>query len=117
DLPRYKQQAGRLGLDISFPPPMPAREAFALGRIVVVPSRAEAMPYLVLEALAAGKTMVATAVGGIPEVFAEGSPALVAPNRDSIAAALSQALEGESQFASFMPSRSDLMERFGASAM
>ena len=30
------------------------------GRIIVVPSRAEAMPYIVLEALAAGKPMIAT---------------------------------------------------------
>src|SRR5690606_29101962 len=44
DLPRYRQQAARLDLDIRFHPPMPAREAFALGRVVVVPSRAEAMP-------------------------------------------------------------------------
>ena len=50
-------------------PPMPARQAFALGRVIVVPSRAEAMPYIVLEALAAGKPMIATAVGGIPEIF------------------------------------------------
>ena len=35
-------------------PPMPARQAFALARIVVVPSRAESLPYLVLEAAAAG---------------------------------------------------------------
>ena len=35
---------------------MPAREAFALAELIVVPSRAEAMPYIVLETLAAGKT-------------------------------------------------------------
>jgi glycosyltransferase involved in cell wall biosynthesis len=64
DLPRYREQAERLGLTprIAFLPPMPAREAFALARTIIVPSRAEAMPYIVLEALAAGKTMIATAV-------------------------------------------------------
>src|SRR5439155_4191788 len=31
----------------------PARNAFALGRIMVVPSRAESLPYVVLEAAAA----------------------------------------------------------------
>ena len=58
DLPRYHAQVRRLGLDghVRFLPPMPARQAFALAELVVVPSRAEAMPYIVLETLAAGKT-------------------------------------------------------------
>ena len=62
DLPNYKQQVIDLGLAdrVTFFNPMPARKAFALGRTLVVPSRAEAMPYIVLETLAAGKTMVAT---------------------------------------------------------
>jgi glycosyltransferase involved in cell wall biosynthesis len=48
---------------------MPAREAFKLGRVLVVPSRAESMPYVVLEAGGARVPMVATDVGGIPEIF------------------------------------------------
>jgi glycosyltransferase involved in cell wall biosynthesis len=47
----------------------PAREAFALGRLLVVASRAESLPYVVLEAAAAGVPMIATNVGGIPEIF------------------------------------------------
>ena len=54
---------------ISMPGPMPAREAFALGRVMTVPSRAESFPYVVLEALAAAKPVIATAVGGIPEIL------------------------------------------------
>ena len=50
--------------------PMPAREAFRLGRVLVVPSRAESFPYIVLEAAAAGLPMLATDVGGIPEIVA-----------------------------------------------
>ena len=73
-------------------PPMPARQAFALARIIVVPSRAEAMPYIVLEALAAGMPMIATAVGGIPEIFGAGSPALVRPDAGEIADTMSEAL-------------------------
>ena len=47
---------------------MPARTAFPLGRSLVVPSRAESMPYIVLEAAAAGMPLIATNVGGIPEI-------------------------------------------------
>jgi len=54
---------------VSFRGQMPAREAFKLARILVVPSRAESMPYIVLEAAAARVPMVATHVGGIPEIF------------------------------------------------
>ena len=48
---------------------MPVREAFKLGRMLVVPSRAESMPYVVLEAAGARVPMIATNVGGIPEIF------------------------------------------------
>jgi glycosyltransferase involved in cell wall biosynthesis len=48
---------------------MPIRQAFRLGRVLVVPSRAESMPYVVLEAAGARVPMVATNVGGIPEIF------------------------------------------------
>ena len=58
---------------------MPARAAFALGRFLVVPSRAESLPYIVLEAAAAGLPLVATDVGGIPEIFGPDASALVPP--------------------------------------
>ena len=54
---------------ITFPGPMPAREAFALGRLLIVPSRAESLPYVVLEAAGGRVPMIATNVGGIPEIF------------------------------------------------
>jgi glycosyltransferase involved in cell wall biosynthesis len=65
------RQARRLGVArfVSFTGPMPVREAFKLGRVLVVPSRAESMPYVVLEAAGARVPMIATNVGGIPEIY------------------------------------------------
>jgi glycosyltransferase involved in cell wall biosynthesis len=72
----------------------PARQAFALGRLLVVPSRAESLPYIVLEAAAAGVPMIATRVGGIPEIFGPDAGALVPPGDPSaLARAISQALQ------------------------
>ena len=71
DRQRFETQAADLGLGgaVSFTGAMPARTAFARGRLLVVPSRAESLPYVVLEAAAAGMPMIATRVGGIPEIF------------------------------------------------
>ena len=57
----------------------PARAAFALGRRLVVPSRAESLPYIVLEAAAAGMPLIATDVGGIAEIFGPDASELIAP--------------------------------------
>jgi glycosyltransferase involved in cell wall biosynthesis len=54
---------------VSFAGVLPAAKAFRLGRILVVPSRAESLPYIVLEAAAAQVPMVSTNVGGIGEIF------------------------------------------------
>jgi glycosyltransferase involved in cell wall biosynthesis len=65
------EQARRLGVAdrLTFLGVMPFRSAMALGRVLVVPSRAESLPYVVLEAAAARVPMVATDVGGIPEIY------------------------------------------------
>lgn len=77
--PDLQQLAQQLGLEraVRFLPPMPARRAFALGRIMVVPSRMESFPYIVLEVAAAGKPLIATAVGGIPDIFGPLSDRLI----------------------------------------
>ena len=118
-LPRYEMQVRRLGLDdrVRFLKPMPARQAFALARTVVVPSRAEAMPYIVLEALAAGKPMIATAVGGIPEIFGAGSPVIARPDAGELAARMADALADPAAFAAHMPDAAELRNRFGADVM
>jgi glycosyltransferase involved in cell wall biosynthesis len=57
-----------------------ARFGFSNGKLLVVPSRGDSMPYVVIEAAAAGIPMVAANVGGIPEIFASHQDALFAPN-------------------------------------
>ena len=68
---------------------MPAREAFRLGRLLVAPSRAESLPYIILETAAAAVPMITTNVGGIPEVFGPQAARLVPPGD---AAALARAI-------------------------
>lgn len=78
----------RLGLAdaVAFEPPQAIRSVLARGRILVVPSLAESLPYVVLEAAAAAQPLVATRVGGIPEIFGPAAHDLV-PSRDPAALA------------------------------
>lgn len=90
--------AGELGLSemVDFAGPMSARDAFARGKVVVVPSRAESLPYIVLEAAAAGMPLVATNVGGIPEIFGDDAGALVLPaDPAALANSIADALDGK----------------------
>ncbi len=92
----FRDRTERLGLagQVTFRAAMPARQAFALGRVVAVPSRAEALPYVVLEAAAAGRPLVASNVGGIPEIFGAHAARLVPPgDAGALAAALAGALD------------------------
>jgi len=68
-----------------------ARAIFGLMDIVVVPSLTEGCPYAVLEALGAGCPVVASAVGGIPEIIQHEHTGFLVPPADS--AALSHAIE------------------------
>jgi glycosyltransferase involved in cell wall biosynthesis len=79
--PWFRQLVKVLQLDksVTFRDAMPAREAFTLARTVVAPSRAESLPYLIIESIAAGMPTVATRVGGLPEIFGADSDLLVPP--------------------------------------
>jgi glycosyltransferase involved in cell wall biosynthesis len=71
-----------------------ARFGFSKGKLLVVPSRGDSMPYVVIEAAAAGIPMVAADVGGIPEIFGSHQDALFAPNSvDAMADAIETALD------------------------
>ena len=91
DADQFRAQAERLGLAPStrFLSAMPVREGFARGRVMVAPSRAESLPYIVLEAAAAAVPLITTDVGGIPEVFGPQSARLIPPGD---ASALAQAI-------------------------
>jgi glycosyltransferase involved in cell wall biosynthesis len=60
---------------------------YALANVVGVPSHSEGSPNVVLEAMAAGLPIVATAVGGVPEILVEGVTGLMVPPRNSEAMA------------------------------
>lgn len=83
DAASFVAQAEALGLGghVVFSGARPARELFAAGRCLVVPSRAESLPYIVLEGGAARLPMVATNVGGIPEIFGAQTGRLVPPRQ------------------------------------
>jgi glycosyltransferase involved in cell wall biosynthesis len=91
DRPQFEAQVARceLAQSVRFAGAMPARKAFALGKVLAVPSRAESLPYIVLEAAAAGKPLVTTRVGGIAEIYGPLADSLIAPND---AAALAEAI-------------------------
>jgi glycosyltransferase involved in cell wall biosynthesis len=52
-----------------FEPPGPIRRALSKAHVMVVPSRAESLPYVVLEAAAAAQPLISTDVGGINEIY------------------------------------------------
>jgi len=89
-------QVENLGLAnaVHFRPAMPAAEALTLGRIMVVPSRAESLPYVVLETAAGTKPLITTSVGGIPEIYGPLSNTLVPPlDSAALAQAIGRALD------------------------
>ncbi len=106
----------KLGDLVGMPGAMPAREAFPKGRVMVVPSRAESFPYIVLEAQAAGLPLIASDVGGIPEMT---EPASLVPPDDPAAlaeriASVLDDTEAKERAAARIPA---LKERFSIATM
>ncbi|MFN6985132.1 MAG: polysaccharide biosynthesis type 4 glycosyltransferase UppD, partial [Rhizobium oryzihabitans] len=120
DRDKYAAMIEKAGLSqrISMHAAMPARQAFALAPTVVVPSRAEAMPYIVLEALAAGKTVIASHVGGIAEVLGEDSEALVpAGDADALAQIMVKDAENNDWAKRVMPHPDSFKAKFSTPVM
>ncbi len=91
DREAFERLAAELQLtgSVMFTGPLPAAQAFARGRAIVVPSRAESLPFIVMEAAAAQVPLIATNVGGIPEIVAGSDTPLLPPgDADALARAL-----------------------------
>lgn len=119
DRQEFEAMAQRLGLagQVHFAGALPARQAFGLGRLMVMPSRAESLPYVILEAVAAGKPLIATRVGGIPEIL---PPETLVPPADPrvLAEAIKGALtSGKNRQAQARSLAEDAQIRFSAAAM
>jgi glycosyltransferase involved in cell wall biosynthesis len=83
-----------LGDAIRFIGHVPARHGFSRGRLLVVPSRGDSLPYVVIEAGAAGVPMLAARVGGIPEILGPDSARLFTPDHPpAMAEAIAKALD------------------------
>jgi glycosyltransferase involved in cell wall biosynthesis len=93
ELHEHAASAG-LAKCITFVPPQPIRAALGCGRVMVLPSHFESLPYVALEAAAAAQPLIATRVGGIPEIFGPHSDDLVPPDDASaLARAIAAKLE------------------------
>jgi glycosyltransferase involved in cell wall biosynthesis len=110
DEQRYRQMA--IDLPVKFLPPMPARQAFSMAQTLVVHSRAESMPYIVLEAAAAGMPIIATKVGGVPEIL-EAERLLPPGDPVALAGAMAAALRvGNRRIIEAAAVRDDVKQRF-----
>jgi len=88
---------GQLGLDgfVTLAGPRPElRPHYGIADAVVMPSHSEGSPNVLLEAMAAGVPVVATRVGGVPEIATDGETALLVAPRDpqAMAAAIRRIL-------------------------
>jgi glycosyltransferase involved in cell wall biosynthesis len=96
DSAALRKRARSLGLDgrVSFPGHVRARDALARMAVFVLSSYMENAPLALLEAMAAGVPVVATRVGGVPELVPEGTGLLVPPGDPAaLAAAIGRLLD------------------------
>ena len=71
DLVKFQGMASTLGIDenVRFLGRLPTAEALKCGRLLIMPSRAESFPYVILEAAAGQVPLIASDIGGIPEIL------------------------------------------------
>lgn len=91
---RRKAADDGIAASVRFLGAMAAKTALAKGRVMVVPSRMESLPYVVLEAAAASKPLIATRVGGIGEILGPQANLLIpADDARALAAAIARVLD------------------------
>jgi glycosyltransferase involved in cell wall biosynthesis len=79
DVLRRRAEALGIAARVEQPGQVPAAEALGRLRVLVSSSYMENSPMSVLEAMAAGVPVVATRVGGVPEIAVDGTAELVTP--------------------------------------
>lgn len=104
---------------IEFLDPMPIRDALTLARTVVLPSRAESLPYVALETIAAERPLIATRVGGLPEIYDAYADRLVPPDDVEALADSMQAAIGDPEAARALAKtlRASISEHFHIESM
>jgi glycosyltransferase involved in cell wall biosynthesis len=110
-----------VGGNVTFPGEIAdSLELMRASDLVVIPSISEGLPISLVEAMALGRCVVTTGVGGIPEVVEDGVSARVVPARDpeALAAAMLELL-GDNALARQLGARAQLVaaERFSADRM
>jgi phosphatidyl-myo-inositol dimannoside synthase len=95
--PKLEELARTLRAPVTFVGNLPyhdqVADAMATADAIVVPSvvdragRVDGLPSTVLEAMASGTAVIATRVGGIPEVISDGENGLLVPEKDPVAMA------------------------------
>jgi glycosyltransferase involved in cell wall biosynthesis len=93
--PKLEAAAASLGCPVIFTGEVSDVQAFyALADVFVLPSHSEGSPNVLLEAMAENVPVVATAVGGVPEMVENNESALLVPPNDptSLAASIERVL-------------------------
>jgi glycosyltransferase involved in cell wall biosynthesis len=92
DAEALRKQAAELGIEdriecLGWVGPEERDVQLARAGVFCLPSHAEGLPMSMLEAMAAGRAVVASSVGGIPETIVDGDNGLLVPPRDEQALA------------------------------
>lgn len=97
-LKRMASEAG-IAEATTFPGPMRGPDGLKRGRIMVVPSRIESLPYIVLEAVAAEVPLLTTSCGGIGEIVGADYPWMVEPGSvEALERIIAEAMDASPDF-------------------